>query len=164
MTTAVIGATGRVGSGIVPRATRTRRSGRRARCTRQGPPRLRRTRRAPHPPTRLDNPRDLTEAFDGIRTVFARWDESGRGRRPADRYNAAAPTSSIDQVTRLSDPPADSLGITSEPTTSIASSPPRPRCRTRRSAPPSFGVVLAAAREVRASAPGPASPAAAAWP
>ena len=71
MTTAVIGATGRVGSEIV-RGILARGDTAVAlvRDPDKSPPHLRRTRRAAHRPTRLDDPRDVAGAFDGIRMVF----------------------------------------------------------------------------------------------
>ena len=65
-------------------------------------------------PTRLDNPRDLTEALDGIRTVFIAMGSVGiEGVLQRIAINAAAGVSSIEQVTRLSvlNISEDSLGI-----------------------------------------------------
>ena len=65
-------------------------------------------------PTRLDDPRDLAEALDGIRTVFIAMGSIGiEGVLQRIVINAAAGISSIEQVTRLSvlNTSADSLGI-----------------------------------------------------
>src|SRR5262249_58312293 len=65
-------------------------------------------------PTRLDDPRDLAEAFDGIRTVFISMGSIGiEGVLQRVAINAAARISSIEQVTRLSvlNASAGSLGI-----------------------------------------------------
>jgi NAD(P)H dehydrogenase (quinone) len=71
MATAVIGATGRVGSEIV-RSLLAR--GEAVTALVRDPGKARRTFGEPFGlhirPTRLDDPRDLAEAFDGIRTVF----------------------------------------------------------------------------------------------
>jgi uncharacterized protein YbjT (DUF2867 family) len=71
MTTAVIGATGRVGSEIV-RGLLAR--GDAVAALVRDPDKARRVFGEPDGlnirPTRLDDPRDLPEAFDGIRTVF----------------------------------------------------------------------------------------------
>jgi uncharacterized protein YbjT (DUF2867 family) len=71
MTTAVIGATGRVGSEIV-RGLLAR--GDVVTALVRDPGKARRTFGEPDGlhvrPTRLDDPRDVTEAFDGIRTAF----------------------------------------------------------------------------------------------
>ena len=78
MTTAVIGATGRVGSEIV-RGLLAR--GDTVVALVRDPDRARRALGEPdglHSRlTRLDDPRDLTEASDGIRTVFIGWGQSG---------------------------------------------------------------------------------------
>jgi NAD(P)H dehydrogenase (quinone) len=66
------------------------------------------------PPTRLNDPRDLTDAFDGVRTVFIAMGSIGtEGLLQRIAINAAAGISSIEQVTRLSvlNTSADSLGI-----------------------------------------------------
>jgi uncharacterized protein YbjT (DUF2867 family) len=71
MTTAVIGATGRVGSAIV-RGLLVR--GDAVAALVRDPAKARRAFGEPDGlhvrPTRLDDPRDVTEAFDGIRTAF----------------------------------------------------------------------------------------------
>ena len=115
MTTAVIGATGRVGSEIV-RGVLARGDAVAALVRDPG-----KARRAFGEPgglhiraTRLDDPRDLTEAFDGIRTVFIAMGSTGiEGVLQRIAINAAAGISSIEQVTRLSvlNTSADSLGI-----------------------------------------------------
>src|SRR5581483_2660812 len=64
--------------------------------------------------TRLDDPRDLTGALDGIRAVFIAMGSVGiEGVLQRIAINAAAGISSIEQVTRLSvlNASADSLGI-----------------------------------------------------
>jgi uncharacterized protein YbjT (DUF2867 family) len=115
MSTAVIGATGRVGSEVVrgllargETVTALVRDPRKARgafgegCG----VRIR--------PTRLDDPCDLTEALDGIRTVFIAMGSIGiAGALQRIAINAAAGISSIEQVTRLAvlNASADSLGI-----------------------------------------------------
>ena len=97
MTTAVIGATGRVGSEIVrgvPALVRDPGKARRA-FGEPGGLHIR--------PTRLDDPRDLSEAFDGIRTVFIAMGSTGiEGVLQRIAINAAAGIPSIEQVTRLS--------------------------------------------------------------
>src|SRR4029077_4742480 len=65
-------------------------------------------------PTRLDDPRDLNPALDGIRTGFIAMGWAGtEGVLQRIAINAAAGISSIEQVTRLSvlNTSADSLGI-----------------------------------------------------
>jgi hypothetical protein len=65
-------------------------------------------------PPRLDEPRDLTEALDGTRTVFIAMGSIGiAGALQRIAINAAAGVSSIEQVTCLSvlNTSADSLGI-----------------------------------------------------
>ena len=53
--------------------------------------------------TRLDDPRDLTEAFDGIRAVFIAMGSIGiESVLQRIAINAAAGISSIEQLTRLS--------------------------------------------------------------
>jgi uncharacterized protein YbjT (DUF2867 family) len=115
MTTAVIGATGRVGSEIV-RGVLAR--GDAVTALVRDPGKARRafgeSGRLHIRPTRLDDPRDLTEAFDGIRTVFIAMGSIGiEGVLQRIAVNAAAGISSIEQVTRLSvlNTSADSLGI-----------------------------------------------------
>jgi NAD(P)H dehydrogenase (quinone) len=115
MTTAVIGATGRVGSEIV-RGLLAR--GDAVAALVRDPDKARRAFGEPDGlrirPTRLDDPRDLSEAFDGIRTVFITMGSIGiEGVLQRIAINAAAGTSSIEQVTRLSvlNASAGSLGI-----------------------------------------------------
>src|SRR5262249_47885834 len=65
-------------------------------------------------PTRLDDPSDVAEAFRGIRTVFIAMGSVGiQGVLQRIVINVAAGISSIEQVTRLSvlNTSADSLGI-----------------------------------------------------
>lgn len=104
MTTAVIGATGRVGGEIVrgllargePVVALVRDLDKARRAF--GEPGGLRIR-----PTRLDDPRDLTQAFDGIRTVFIAMGSIGiEGVVQRIALDAAARISSIEQVTRLS--------------------------------------------------------------
>ena len=156
MTIAVIGATGRVGSEIV-RGILARGEGVTALV--RDPDKARRAfgkanglhiRR-----TRLDNPRDLTEAFHGIRTVFIAMGSIGiEGVLQRVAINTAASVRSIDQVTRLSvlNTSADSLGINQRAHYSIdqfASSTAVPYSTIR---PAIFSAsLLAAAREVRAA-------------
>jgi hypothetical protein len=139
MTTAVIGATGRVGSEIV-RGVLAR--GDAVAALVRDPDKARRAFGEPDGlhirPTRLDDPRDLTEALDGIRTVFIAMGSIGiEGVLQRIAINAAAGSSSIEQVTRsgCSTPRRTHWGSTSAPTTASTSSPPRPPCRTRGSAP-----------------------------
>ena len=73
--------------------------------------------------TRLDDPRDLTEALDGIRTVFIAMGSVGiEGVLQRIAINAAAAIGSVEQVTRLSvlNASADSLGINQRAHHSIA--------------------------------------------
>ena len=156
MTTAVIGATGRVGSEIV-RGVLARGDAVAALVRDPG-----KARRAFGEPgglhiraTRLDDPRDLTEALDGIRTVFIAMGSTGiEGVLQRIAINAAAGISSIEQVTRLSvlNTSADSLGINQRAHYSIdqfASSTAVPYSTIR---PAIFSAsLLAAAPEVRAS-------------
>jgi uncharacterized protein YbjT (DUF2867 family) len=78
MTTAVIGATGRVGSEIV-RGMLAR--GDAVTALVRDPGKARRTFGEPAGlhvrPTRLNDPRDLTDALHGIRGCSSRWDQSG---------------------------------------------------------------------------------------
>ena len=156
MTAAVIGATGRVGSQIVrgvlargdPVAALVRDAGKARRAF--GEPDGLRIR-----PTRLDDPRDLTEALDGIRTVFIAMGSVGiEGVLQRIAINAAAGISSIEQVTRLSvlNTSADSLGINQRAHYSIdqfAASTAVPYSTIR---PAIFSAsLLAAAPEVRVS-------------
>ncbi len=104
---------------------------------------------------RLDDPRDLTEAFDGIRTVFIAMGSIGtEGVLQRVAINAAAGIRSIEQITRLSvlSASADSLGINQRAHYSIdqvASSTAVPYSTIR---PAIFSAsLLAAAPEVRAS-------------
>src|ERR1700727_617453 len=115
MTTAVIGATGRVGSEVV-RGVLAR--GEAAAALVRAPGKARRAFGEPGGlhirATRLDDPRDLNEALDGIRTVFIAMGSTGtEGVLQRIAINAAARISSIEQVTRLSvlNTSADSLGI-----------------------------------------------------
>jgi uncharacterized protein YbjT (DUF2867 family) len=115
MTTAVIGATGRVGSQIV-RGLLAR--GDAVAALVRDPGKARRAFGDPGElhirPTRLDDPGDLTAALDGIRTVFIAMGSVGiEGVLQRIAINAAAGISSIEQVTRLSvlNTSADSLGI-----------------------------------------------------
>ena len=156
MTTAVIGATGRVGSEIV-RGVLARGDAVAALVRDPG-----KARRAFGEPgglhiraTRLDDPRDLAEALDGIRTVFIAMGSTGiEGVLQRIAINAAAGISSIEQVTRLSvlNTSADSLGINQRAHYSIdqfASSTAVPYSTIR---PAIFSAsLLAAAPEVRAS-------------
>jgi uncharacterized protein YbjT (DUF2867 family) len=103
MTTAVIGATGRVGSEIV-RGVLAR--GDAVTALVRDPGKARRAFGEPGGlhirPTRLDDPRDLTEAFDGIRAVFIAMGSVGiEGVLQRIAINAAAGIYSIEQVTRL---------------------------------------------------------------
>ena len=115
MTTAVIGATGRVGSEIV-RGVLER--GDAVAALVRDPGKARRAFGEPGGlhirPTRLDDPRDLTEALGGVRTVFIAMGSIGiEGVLQRVAINAAAGISSIEQVTRLSvlNASAGSLGI-----------------------------------------------------
>src|SRR2546423_611914 len=115
MTTAVIGATGRVGSeivrGVLARgdavAALVRDPGKARRAF--GDPGGRRIRA-----TRLDDPRDVPGPWEGIRRVFiARGSVGIEGVLQRIAISAAAGISSIEQVPRLSvlNTSADSLGI-----------------------------------------------------
>jgi NAD(P)H dehydrogenase (quinone) len=115
MTIAVIGATGRVGSEIV-RGILAR--GDAVMALVRDPGKARRVFGEPRGlhirPTRLDDPRDLAEAFQKIRTVFIGMGSIGiQGVLQRIAINAAAKISSIEQVTRLSvlNASAESLGI-----------------------------------------------------
>ena len=156
MTTAVIGATGRVGSEIV-RGLLAR--GDAVTALVRDPDKARHAFGEPGGlhirPTRLDDPRDLTEALDGIRTVFIAMGSIGiEGVLQRIAISAAAGISSIEQVTRLSvlNASADSLGINQRAHYSIdqfAASTAVPYSTIR---PAIFSAsLLAAAREVRAS-------------
>jgi NAD(P)H dehydrogenase (quinone) len=156
MTTAVIGATGRVGSEIV-RGLLER--GDMVAALVRDPGKARRAFGDPGGlhirPTRLDDPYDLAEAFAGIRTVFIAMGSVGiEGVLQRIVINAAAGISSIEQVTRLSvfNTSADSLGINQRAHHSIdqfAASTTVPYSTIR---PAIFSAsLLAAAHEVRAS-------------
>jgi uncharacterized protein YbjT (DUF2867 family) len=156
MTTAVLGATGRVGSEIV-RGLLAR--GDAVAALVRDPDKARRTFGEPDGlhirPTRLDDPHDLTEAFRGIRTVFIAMGSIGiEGVLQRIAISAAARSSWIEQVTRLSvlNTSADSLGINQRAHYSIdqfASSTAVPYSTIR---PAIFSAsLLAAAPEVRAS-------------
>jgi uncharacterized protein YbjT (DUF2867 family) len=156
MTIAVIGATGRVGSEIV-RGVLAR--GEAVTALVRDPGKARRAFGDPGDlqirPTRLDDPRDLTQALEGIRTVFIAMGSIGiEGVLQRIAINAAATTSSIEQVTRLSvlNTSAESLGINQRAHYSIdrfASSTAVPYSTIR---PAIFSAsLLAAAGEVRAS-------------
>src|ERR1700757_2360504 len=115
MTTAVIGATGRVGSEIV-RGLLAR--GDAVAALVRDPGKARRAFGEPGGlrirPTRLDDPADLTAALDGISTVFIAMGSVGtEGVLQRTAISAAARLSSIRQVTRLSvlNASAGSLGI-----------------------------------------------------
>jgi uncharacterized protein YbjT (DUF2867 family) len=106
-------------------------------------------------PTRLDDPRDVTEALDGIRAVFIAMGSVGiQGVLQRVAISAAAGIPTIEQLTRLSvlNTSPDSLGINQRAHYSIdqfASSTGVPYSTIR---PAIFFVsLLAAAPEVRAS-------------
>ena len=156
MTTAVIGATGRVGSdlvrGLLARGDAVAALVRDPDKARRvfGEPDGLRVRR-----TRLDDPRDLSKALDGIRTVFIAMGSIGiEGVLQRIAINTAAGISSIKQVTRLSvlNTSADSRGINQRAHYSIdqfASSTGVPYSTIR---PAIFSAsLLAGAHEVRAS-------------
>jgi NAD(P)H dehydrogenase (quinone) len=156
MSTAVIGATGRVGSEVV-RGVLAR--GDAVTALVRDPGKARRAFGEPEGlhirSTRLDDPRDLAEALDGIRTVFIAMAPIGiEGVLQRIAINAAAQMSSIEQVTRLSvlNTSAESLGINQRAHYSIdqfAASTAAPYSTIR---PAIFSAsLLAAAREVRAS-------------
>src|ERR1700758_2038346 len=115
MTTAVIGATGRVGSQIV-RGVLAR--GEAVTALVGAPDKARQAFGEPGGlhirPTRLDDPRDLAEAFDGIRALFIAMGSVGiQGVLQRIAINVAARIPSIEQVTRLAvlNTSAESLGI-----------------------------------------------------
>src|SRR5579871_6401712 len=115
MTTAVIGATGRVGSEIV-RGLLAR--GETVTALVRDPGKARRAFGEPSGlhirPTRLDDLRDLGEALDGIHALFIAMGSIGiEGVLQRIALTAAARTPSIEQVTRLAvlNTSADSLGI-----------------------------------------------------
>src|ERR1700757_5364490 len=156
MSTAVIGATGRIGSEIV-RGVLAR--GDAVAVLVRDPAKARRAFGEPGGlhirPTRLDEPRDLAGALDGVGAVFIAMGSIGiEGVLQRIAINAAAGISSIEQVTRLSvlNASADSLGINQRAHYSIdqfASSTGVPYSTIR---PAIFSAsLLAAAREVRAS-------------
>ena len=156
MTTAVIGATGRVGSEIV-RGQLAR--GDAVTALVRDPGKARHVLGAPGGlhirATHLDDPRDLTEALDGIRTVFIAMGSTGiEGVLQRVAINAAAAIPSTERVTRLSvlNTSANSLGINQRAHYSIdqfAASTAVPYSTIR---PAIFSAsLLAAAREVRAS-------------
>jgi NAD(P)H dehydrogenase (quinone) len=170
VTTAVIGATGRVGSEIV-RGVLAR--GEAVTALVRDPVKARRAFGEPGGlhirPTRLDDSRDLIEALDGIRTVFIAMGSVGmEGVLQRIAISAAAGIRSIEQVTRLSvfNASAGSLGINQRAHYSIdqfASSTTVPYSTIR---PAIFSASLLTPRRPRCAppAPGPASPAAVAWP
>jgi NAD(P)H dehydrogenase (quinone) len=156
MTTAVIGATGRVGSEIV-RGLLER--GAAVAALVRDADKARRTFGEAEGltirPTRVDDPHDLAEAFDGIRRVFIAMGSIGtEGVLQRVVINAAARVSSIEQVTRLAvlNTSAESRGINQRAHYSIdqfASSTGVPYSTIR---PAIFSAsLLSAAREVRAS-------------
>ena len=156
MSIAVIGATGRVGSEIV-RGLLAR--GEVVTALVRDPGKARRAFGEPGGlhirRTRLEDPRDLAEALDGIRAVFIAMGSVGiEGVLQRVAINAAARISSIEQVTRLSvlNTSPDSLGINQRAHYSIdqvASSAAVPYSTIR---PAIFSAsLLAAAGEVRAS-------------
>jgi NAD(P)H dehydrogenase (quinone) len=156
MTTGVIGATGRVGSEIVRGALAR---GEAVTALVRDPGKAHRAFGEPSGlqirPTRMDDPRDLAEAFDGIRTVFIAMGSIGiEGVLQRITIAAAARSPSIEQVVRLSvlNTSADSLGINQRAHDSIdrfASSTAVPYSTIR---PAIFSAsLLSAAREVRAS-------------
>jgi NAD(P)H dehydrogenase (quinone) len=115
VSTALIGATGRVGGEVV-RSLLAR--GEAVTALMRDPGKGRRAFGEPSGlrirATRLDDPGDLAEAFDGIRAVFIAMGSIGiEGVLQRIVINAAAGTPSIEQVTRLSvlSSSADSLGI-----------------------------------------------------
>src|ERR1700735_1414124 len=116
MSTAVIGATGRVGSEIV-RGVLAR--GEAVAALVRDPDKAHRAFGEPGGlhirPTRLDDPRDLTDAFDGIRTLFIAMGSIGiEGVLQRLAITPAAPgIPSIEQAPRLSvlNRSADSMGI-----------------------------------------------------
>ena len=169
MTTAVIGATGRVGSEIV----RGLLAG--------GDPVAALVRDPTKPAARSANsvgstsvpPAWTTRAtllrhWTGSARSSSRWDRSGSrvsfsGSRstppPESRRSSRSP------AYRCSTPRRTHLGSTSAPTTASTNSPPRPRSRTRRSVPRSSRRRYSPRRARYAPrAHGPASPVAAAWP
>jgi NAD(P)H dehydrogenase (quinone) len=137
MTTAVIGATGRVGSEIV-RGVLAR--GDAVTALVRDPGKARRAFGEPGGlhirPTRLDDPRDLTAALDGIRTVFIAMGSIG--------------TEGVLQRTAIS--AAAGISSSSGPVAAAA------RCHTRRSGSARASVAAASARwAVRRSSGDPAT-------
>jgi len=156
MATAVIGATGRVGSEIV-RGLLAR--GEAVAAPVRNPGKARRAFGEPAGlrirATRLEDPRDLAGALDGIRAVFIAMGSTGtEGVLQRIAIGAAAGIGSVEQVTRLSvlNASAGSLGINQRAHYSIdrfAASTGVPYSTIR---PAIFSAsLLAAAREVRAS-------------
>lgn len=156
MTTAVIGATGRIGDEVVRRMLAR---GEVVTALVRDPGKALRLFGEPDGlhirPTRLDDSRNLTEALRGIRTVFLAMGSTGtEGVLQRIAINAAAGISSIEQVTRLSvlNTSADSRGINQRAHYSIdqfAASTPVPYSTIR---PAIFSAsLLASAGEVRAS-------------
>jgi uncharacterized protein YbjT (DUF2867 family) len=156
MTTAVIGATGHVGSEIVRRLLA---HGDAVTALVRDPDKGRRA--FGEPPglhiraTRLDDPVDLAEALGGLRQVFVAMGSIGlEGVLQRIVITAAARISSIEQLTRLSvlNASADSIGINQRAHYSIdrfASATCLPYSTIR---PAIFSMsLLAAANEVRAS-------------
>ena len=118
MSTAVIGATGRVGSEIV-RGVLAR--GDAVTALVRDPGKARRAFGEPGGlhirPTRLDDPRDLTEALDGIRTVFIAMGSTGIEGvlQPADRKQRICGHREWPRSRRLRRCPADWTGATHIP-------------------------------------------------
>ena len=156
MTTAVIGATGHVGSEIV-RGLLSR--GDAVAALVRDPDEARRAFGDPDGlhirATRLDDPRDLTEAFDGIRLAFIAMGSIGiEGVLQRIAINVAAGISSIEQVTRLSvlNTSADSIGINQRAHYSIDQFASSTAVAYSTIRPAIFSLsLLAAAHEVRAS-------------
>lgn len=156
MTVAVIGATGRVGSEIV-RGILAR--GEVVRALVRDPGKARRAFGEPCGldvrRTRLDDPRDLTAALDGIGTVFIAMGSIGiEGVIQRTAISAAARIPSIEQITRLSvlNASADSLGINQRAHYSIDQVASSAAVSYSTIRPAVFSAsLLAAAREVRTS-------------
>ncbi len=156
MTTAVIGATGRIGSEVV-RGVLAR--GDEVLALVRDPDKARRSFGEPDGlrirSTRLEDLGDLTDALDGTRAVFIAMGSIGtEGVIQRIAINAAVAVSSIEQVTRLSvlNASPDSLGINQRAHNSIdrfAAATKVPYSTVR---PAIFSAsLLAAAQEVRAS-------------
>jgi NAD(P)H dehydrogenase (quinone) len=156
LTTAVIGATGRVGSEIV-RGLLAR--GHAVTALVRDPGKARQAFGEPAGlhirPTRLDDPRDLAEALGGVGALFVAMGSIGtEGVLQRIAITVAAGSPSIEQVTRLSvlNASADSLGINQRAHHSIdrfAAATAVPYSTIR---PAIFSAsLLAAAAEVRAS-------------